>query len=104
MGFTHAVVDVRPITGEVLFNSKYAPRMEEWNGAPRGDFDYLGYFIEQGHKQGLEVHASLNIFCAGHNYFDRGLVYSGHPEWASIVYNPERGLIPITEEKENMVL
>lgn len=100
MGFTHAVVDVRPITGEVLFNSKYAPRMEEWNGAPRGDFDYLGYFIEQGHKQGLEVHASLNIFCAGHNYFDRGLVYSGHPEWASIVYNPERGLIPITEEKE----
>lgn len=100
LGFTHAVVDVRPITGEVLFNSKYAPRMEEWNGAPRGDFDYLGYFIEQGHKQGLEVHASLNVFCAGHNYFDRGLVYSGHPEWASTVYNPDRGLIPITEEKE----
>ena len=22
LGFTHAVVDVRPITGEVLFNSK----------------------------------------------------------------------------------
>ena len=100
LGFTHAVVDVRPITGEVLFDSKYAPRMEEWNGAPRGDFDYLGYFIEQGHKLGLEVHASLNVFCAGHNYFDRGLVYSGHPEWASIVYNPDRGLIPITEEKE----
>ncbi len=100
LGFTHAVVDVRPITGEVLFDSKYAPRMEEWNGAPRGDFDYLGYFIEQGHKLGLEVHASLNVFCAGHNYFDRGLVYSGHSEWASIVYNPDRGLIPITEEKE----
>lgn len=100
LGFTHAVVDVRPITGEVLFASQYAPRMEEWKGARRGDFDYLGYFIEQGHKLGLEIHASLNIFCAGHNYFDRGMVYSGHPEWASVVYNPERGLIPITEEKD----
>lgn len=100
LGFTHAVVDVRPITGEVLFDSQYAPRMEEWNGHHRGDFDYLGYFIEQGHKLGLEIHASLNVFCAGHNYFDRGMVYSGHSDWASIVYNPDRGLIPITEEKE----
>ena len=99
LGFTHAVVDVRPITGEVLYDSQLAPRMEEWQGAHRDNFDYLGYFIEQGHKLGLEVHASLNVFCAGHNYFDRGLVYSGHPEWASMVYNPERGIIPITEEK-----
>ena len=99
LGFTHAVVDVRPITGEVLYDSQIAPRMEEWQGSHRDNFDYLGYFIEQGHKLGLEVHASLNVFCAGHNYFDRGLVYSGHPEWASMVYNPERGIIPITEEK-----
>ncbi len=61
LGFTHAIVDVRPITGEVLFESQYAPRMEEWNGAKRGDFDYLGYFIQQGHKLGLQVHASLNV-------------------------------------------
>lgn len=99
LGFTHAIVDVRPITGEVLYDSKYAPRMEEWNGAKRGDFDYLGYFIQQGHKLGLQVHASLNVFCAGHNYFDRGMVYSGHPEWASMVYNPEKGIISIMEEK-----
>ncbi|MFS2835872.1 S-layer protein, partial [Bacteroides uniformis] len=39
LGFTHAVVDVRPITGEVLFESAYAPKMEEWNGAKAGDFD-----------------------------------------------------------------
>ena len=78
LGFTHAVVDVRPITGEVLFESAYAPKMEEWNGAKAGDFDYLGHFIEKGHELGLEIHASLNVFCAGHNYFDRGLVYSGH--------------------------
>ena len=99
LGFTHAIVDVRPITGEVLYDSKYAPRMEEWKGAKRGNFDYLDYFIQEGHKLGLQVHASLNVFCAGHNYFDRGLVYNGHPEWASMVYNPEKGIISIMEEK-----
>lgn len=100
LGFTHAIVDVRPITGEVLYDSEYAPRMRDWQGAERSDFDYLGHFIEVGHQLGLEIHASLNVFCAGHNYFDRGMVYSGHSDWASIVYNPDKGLIPITEEKE----
>lgn len=99
LGFTHAVVDIRPITGEVLYDSQYAPRMEEWHGAKRGDFDYLGHFIEKAHALGIEVHASLNVFVAGHNYFDRGLIYSDHPEWASMVYHPEKGIIPITEEK-----
>ncbi len=101
LGFTHAIVDVRPITGEVLFDSEFAPRMEEWNGAKRGDFDYLGYFIEQGHKLGLEIHASLNVFCAGHNYFDRGMIYSGHPEWASTIYHPTKGMMSIMDDKEN---
>lgn len=100
LGFTHAVVDIRPITGEVLYDSQYAPRMEEWQGAKRGNFDYLAHFIHKAHNLGMEVHASLNVFVAGHNYFDRGMIYSGHPEWASIVYNPEKGLIPITEEKQ----
>lgn len=99
LGFTHAVVDIRPITGEVLYDSQFAPRMEEWHGAPRGNFDYLGHFLEKAHAIGLEVHASLNVFVAGHNYFDRGQIYSGHSEWSSIVYDPEKGLIPITEEK-----
>ncbi|MCS3185111.1 hypothetical protein NXU83_26820 [Bacteroides thetaiotaomicron] len=58
---------------------------------------------KKGHELGLEIHASLNVFCAGHNYFDRGMVYSGHPEWASMVYTPDKGIIPITEESINMV-
>ena len=28
LGFTHAIVDIRPITGEVLYESAYAPRMD----------------------------------------------------------------------------
>lgn len=99
LGFTDVVVDVRPISGEVLFTTKYAPRMREWRHFVRPDFDYLGRFIATSHRLGMRVHASLNIFSAGHNYFDRGLIYSGHPEWASTVYTPQ-GLKSITEQKE----
>ncbi|MEG0253073.1 MAG: S-layer protein, partial [Muribaculaceae bacterium] len=58
IGFTHAIVDVLPITGEVLYDSNYSPRMREWRGDKRPDFDYIGYFIKKGHELGLEVHAS----------------------------------------------
>ena len=65
VGFTHAIVDIRPITGEVLYQSQFAPQMKEWKGAKAGNFDYLQYFIKKGHELGLEIHASLNVFCAG---------------------------------------
>ena len=57
LGFTHAIVDVRPITGEVLFDSKYAPKMKEWNGTKRSDFDYLGEFMSYAD---IQYHALLN--------------------------------------------
>src|SRR5574344_1729770 len=99
LGFTDAVVDVRPITGEVFFDTPYAPKMKEWQGFKRPDFDYLGHFIKTAHRLGLRVHASLNVFVAGHNYFDRGLIYSSHPDWASTVYT-SKGMMPITQQKE----
>lgn len=99
LGFTDAVVDMRPITGEVLFDTPYAPKMKEWNKYVRPDFDYLGRFIATAHRLGLKVQASLNVFVAGHNYFNRGLTYSSHPEWASTVYSPS-GIKSIMDEKE----
>lgn len=48
VGFTHAIVDIRPITGEVLYQSQFAPQMKEWKGAKAGNFDYLQYFIKKG--------------------------------------------------------
>jgi len=99
LGFTHAIVDVRPITGEVLFETEFAPKMREWKGYERKDFDFLGHFIKKGHELGLQVYTSLNVFVAGHNFFDRGQVYTDHPEWASIVYTP-RGMTSITNEKQ----
>ncbi|MFV0592132.1 MAG: alpha amylase family protein [Draconibacterium sp.] len=100
IGFTDAVVDIRPITGEVLYKSEYAPQQTEWEGFERPDFDFLGYFIKKGHELGIRVHASMNAFVDGHNFFDRGRVYSDHPEWATMVYTPTEGIIPITTQKK----
>ena len=96
LGFTHAVVCVRPISGEVLYDSDLAPKYP----TARPGYDYLGTFIESGHRNGIGIIASMNVFCAGHNYHDSGLIYTSHPEWASVVYDPVRGIVPITEQKE----
>lgn len=104
LGFTDIVVDVRPISGHLLYESDYAPLLTEWNGKEINyTFDYLGYYIEKAHRLGMKVQASLNTFVAGHNYMDEGPIYEGgKADWATIVYPPneEVKLIPITEEKQ----
>lgn len=101
LGFTDVVIDVRPISGHVLYDSNIAPKLKKW----RGDtitytFDYLGYYIEKGDKLGLKIQASLNTFVAGHNYFDKGIIYEeGKTDWATQVYTIDGKIIPITEEK-----
>ena len=61
IGFTDVVVDIRPITGEVLYDSRHAPRMREWKGYVRPDFDYLAYFITTAHALGMKVHALRHL-------------------------------------------
>lgn len=101
MGFTDIVVDVKSIMGETLYKSDYAPYMGEWEGAERPeDYDMLGYFIEYGHKAGLRVHGSLNVFAGGHIFFDRGIIFNEHPEWQSLVSTPD-GIVPIGQIKSN---
>ena len=100
VGFTDVVLDVRPILGEVLYDSKFAPKMKDWDGFVRPNFDFVGYFVKKSHKLGLKIHFSLNVFVAGHNYFDRGQCYSTNPEWASVVYDPEMGMTSIMNQKK----
>lgn len=84
IGVTDVVVDVKSIMGETLYSSDYAPYMGEWKGVERPlDYDMLGIFIEKGKPLGLGVHASLNVFSGGHNFHQRGIIYSEHPEWQS---------------------
>jgi hypothetical protein len=105
-GVTDVVIDVKPITGEVLYPSKIAPVMIKWEGEYQSgvkdtSWDMLSLFIEEGHKLGLLVHASTNVFVAGHNYFDRGVVYKDKSKanWQTLSYLPQ-GMTPITEQKK----
>ena len=99
-GVTDIIIDVRPISGDLLFKSEIAPFLNEWRGVERDqNFDFLDCFIKEGHKRKFKVHAALNMFVGGHNYFDRGIVYTDYPQWQSINYTPE-GMKPITELKK----
>lgn len=101
IGFTDVVVDMKSIMGEVLYKSKIAPYMGEWEGHYRSeDYDMLDIFIKEGHKLGLKVYASLNVFAGGHNFFNRGVIYKQHPQWQAQVYW-EGKLMPISEMKWN---
>jgi uncharacterized lipoprotein YddW (UPF0748 family) len=99
VGVTDIVVDVKPITGEVLFASQTAPFLQEWKGYTRSrSFDMLATTIEYGHALGLRIHAGMNVFCGGHQYFNRGIIYDGHSAWQTILYR-DSGLVPITQIK-----
>ncbi len=100
-GFTDLVIDVKSIMGETLYKSDIAPYMGEWEGVTRPEeYDMLGHFIEEGHKLGMGVYGSLNIFCGGHNDFDRGIIYGDKAHWQSQVLTPE-GVRPISSQKQN---
>lgn len=98
-GITDIIVDVKPISGEVLYESAFALKMKTWDGFTRPDtFDYVNTVIKEARKRNLKVHIALNVFCEGHNYYDRGIVYTKHPEWATIIYTKD-GFIPVTQQK-----
>ena len=90
------VVDVKPFSGQTLYPSKVAPRMQEWKGRRVPDFDVLGGFRRggpQSRASGRCVHQHPErrpqVFPGGPGY--------EHPEWQSIVYTVDRGLTaPLT--------
>lgn len=102
-GFTDIVVDVRPTTGDILFESSHCDQvksMNAWVGAKRetiyrtATWDYLQAFIDEGHKLGLRVHAGFNTMVGGNaeggaNITPAGILYrdSSKKEWATYSYN-----------------
>lgn len=100
-GVTDVIIDIKPISGEVLYPSKIAPVMQEWRGFRKKDHtDLLATFLREGHQMGLRVHATINIFSGGHNAFKRGIVFSDpkKSDWQSLNYTPA-GLTRISEIK-----
>ena len=105
MGFTDIIVDVRPTSGDVLFQSAVAPACKQaaaWiNGKYRWverteTFDYLGAFIGAGHRAGLRVNAAINTMVGGYHASigDVGMVYN-RPErkaWCAVDNLAGKGL------------
>lgn len=75
--------------------------MSPFDGISRQrDYDMMGLFIKYGHELGMNVFASLNVFCGGHNFMKRGIIYTDHRDWQSICY--EKGkLVPVSKIKGN---
>src|SRR5262249_6608333 len=81
------IVDVKPLSGQVLYRSGLAPRIKEWKGVPYPDgYDLLKTVIEEGHARGVKVHASINVFSEGHKTFHVGPAYR-RPQWQSVIYD-----------------
>jgi uncharacterized lipoprotein YddW (UPF0748 family) len=98
VGFTDIVIDVKPISGEVLYESAFAPRMREWDGFTRDDdFDFVGYTTQKAREYGMRVHLALNVFAEGHKYFDRGVIYTDRPEWQTHWLMEDGEIVPTTE-------
>lgn len=88
VGFTDIVVDIRPTSGDILFQSNVsASQQVKWLGAwikgvytkveRTATWDYLQAFIDEGHRLGLKVHAGFNTMVGGHSSVlgDQGILY-----------------------------
>lgn len=100
-GFDNVVVDMKPIDGDVVYKSEIAPQLLQYGRTTRDEnYDMLDWFLRYGHKLGMKVYASMNIFCGGNNWSGRGIIFGDKAHLQSVVYTPE-GLKPIGEVKSN---
>lgn len=109
-GFTHVVVDVRNVDGDVLYKSEHCDPVR-WQSAyvngiytkteRTADFDYLQTFIDEGHKLGLKVYAGFDTFVAGNrnsSFGEHGAAYRDPEIAAEATYwNTDKGMVPVME-------
>ena len=106
-GFTGVVVEVRPTTAGVLFNSdveKPLTQVDAWvTGAYKWlkrteTFDYLQEFINAGKNVGLDVYAAINTMVGGkecpYGLGTSGPLFDGSVDksWATVI-NTSDGLV-----------
>lgn len=86
------VVDVKPLSGHVLYDSKVAPRLREWRGVNYpAAYDLLRTAIHEGRRRGLRIHANINVFSDGHKLMRSGPGYD-KPDQQAVIYDVERTL------------
>lgn len=104
-GFNQVVVDVKPIQGKVLYNSDYLPPLTIVDTIEViRDWDYLQYFIDEGHRLGLKVVASACVFPAGSPYWHKGLCYDDTTFMSRtcVQYNSDGTLQPIYDDSQQV--
>ncbi len=84
-GFNTIVFDVKPLSSEMVYPSKYAPKLTEWKGKILGDFDPLGPMCTEARKNQLSIYVSMNAFCDGHRLVNRGPGFN-RPDEQSVLY------------------
>jgi len=88
-GFNTVVFDVKPISGQVVYNSKLAPKLTEWRGRKLpAEFDPLPIMVRECKANGLGIYASLNAFSEGHRMFLVGPGYN-RMEQQTVLYEPK---------------
>ena len=81
-GFNAIVVDVKPVQGDVLYDSDLFPHCTTLGGvtlANRG-FDYLQFFIDQARERGMRISVSTTIMTLGQPRTQSGPGYTD-PYW-----------------------
>jgi len=87
------IVDVKPLAGVVLYNSKIAPKLRRFEGkAYPAKYDLLQTTIEECHKSGIPVYAAINVFSEGSRAIPGGPAHS-HEDWQCLQYQVERKLV-----------
>jgi uncharacterized lipoprotein YddW (UPF0748 family) len=100
-GFGGIALGVKALSGEVIFNSKLAPRLVEWEGNTIPlTFDPVQTFLRESKRRRLKIYAVFTVFSEGHMQMRRGPVYGDHPDWQTQVYVVDEDrpkILPITE-------
>ncbi|MFV0268715.1 MAG: alpha amylase family protein [Draconibacterium sp.] len=108
-GFTGVVVDVRPTSGDVLFETDVVNQVS-WLGAHLSSgytkiertatWDYLQAFIDAGHSLGLDVYAGVNTFSGGNksSLGSEGMLFrdAAKKDWATSLLT-DNGIVNVLD-------
>ncbi|MEN6357945.1 MAG: alpha amylase family protein [Armatimonadota bacterium] len=96
------IVDVKPLSGLVLYKSRIAPRLTSLNGVayPR-DYDLLRAVVDEGHKAGIAVHASINVFSEGSQSAGGGPAFKNR-DWQCVQYEMDRCVCTSDGQKRSL--
>lgn len=99
-GFNHIVVDVRPISGHVLYKSDFLPQLTVMGAdTVARDWDYLECFLDEARVRNLRVTVSTMLFPAGFTTSRQGVAYTD-PKLQGrtcLQYKPE-GMVDIKDD------